>query len=126
MAGAQEIAGSYVGRPAPRPGREDELSPPERKRYSNSKEAYPLEIRADGTFTHKTLTEGTWTLEGDVLSLTPQTFSGKTFDEQERECEEMGRQFRFAFVYEPFQLKLEGGLLVTVGTGLIATVYERE
>lgn len=121
----EELAGRYVGKPAPRPGREDELSPVERKRYMGSKEAYPLELRADGTFVHKDATVGRWEIEGNVLKLVPETFMGKTFAQQLAECEEQGRQFRFAFVYEPFDLEIAGDALVTAGGGIIAIVYER-
>ena len=119
------IGGKYIGRPGPRPGREDDLSPAERKRFVGAKESYELCLHPTGKFTYNGAIEGTWHRTGQRILFRPITFQGKSFSEQQRSCEQQGRQFRFAFVYDEFELEIHDQRLVETGTGVIATVYER-
>jgi hypothetical protein len=119
------IGGKYIGRPGARPGREDDLSPVERKRFVGAKESYELKVDPSGKFTYNGTIEGIWKCTGKRLLFRPITFQGRTFQDQQRICEEQGRQFRFAFVYDEFELDIHDQRLVEAGTGVIATVYER-
>jgi len=125
MARGADLAGNYIGRPAPRPGREEDLSPAERKRYEKTKEEYPLTLRPDGTYNYKTLTEGVWTVEAEAVVLTPSTFGGKTLAEQRAECERLEKEFRFAFVYDVMRLYIEGDALITPKDGVIVTLFRK-
>jgi hypothetical protein len=123
----ETVTGTWVGKPCPRPGRENDLAPPERARYARSPERIPLELRPDGSFRHKESTEGTWDLQGPRIHLRPTRFMGRTLAEQQAVCEAEEREFRFAFVYEDWELEQasEDDKLVTPGESVIATVYER-
>jgi hypothetical protein len=125
MPNDEPFAGRYIGRPGPRPGREEDLSPVEKKRFLGSKEAYELILYPDELFLHNSTTKGNWRRSGDRIRFEPRLFQGKSFEQQREECENLGRQFRFAFVYDPFELEIHDQRLVEVGTGVIATVYER-
>jgi hypothetical protein len=118
--------GSYRGTYHVREGREDELTRDEVKRYLKTKENLDLEIREDGTFSHKKVTEGTWTLEADRIRFQPTAFGGKTHDEMRTASEDAGRVFTLGFLFEPFELVLDGETLVTPDPkSLIYTVYRR-
>ena len=120
------LAGSYVGRSKVREGREDELSPQERKQLQKSSNLVDLVLRDDGTFT-KQVTEGTWRESRDRITFTPTKFGGKTKDEMERAAEEMGRAFGLAFVFYEFELLIQGANLVTSDDrALIYTEFTRE
>jgi hypothetical protein len=114
--------GKYVGRAVCRPGREDELSPQERKQMKAST-PIELELREDGTFV-KQITVGTYEVDGERVIFRPLRFGGQTLDEMQRVAEEMGRYFGLAFVFNNFELLIEGEVLVTPDpTALIYTVY---
>jgi hypothetical protein len=106
------LAGSYVGRSKVREGREDELSPQERKQLQKASNVVDLLLRDDGTFV-KQVTEGTWREDGARLVFTPKKFGGKTKEEMQQAAEEMGRAFGLAFVFNEFDLLVQGETLVT-------------
>jgi hypothetical protein len=119
------LSGKYVGRSMVREGREDELSPQERKQLKAGA-AVDLDLRPDGTFT-KQVTEGTWEIEGERVVFHPTKFGGKTLDEMRTAAEEMGRAFGLAFVFIDFELLIQGDVLVTPDTNaLIYTQFSRE
>jgi hypothetical protein len=120
------LAGKYVGRSKVREGREDELSPQERKQLQKGSNNVDLELRSDGTFT-KQVTEGTWREAGDRIVFTPKKFGGKTLEEMRAAAEEMGRAFGLAFVFQEFDLLIRGNVLLTSDERtLIYTEFSRE
>ncbi|MEZ0325655.1 MAG: hypothetical protein ACAH95_07095 [Fimbriimonas sp.] len=106
------LAGKYVGRSKVREGREDELSPPERKQLQRGAAEIDLELRENGTFT-KQVTEGTWREVGDRVLFTPKKFGGKTLEEMTRAAEEMDRAFGLSFVFHEFDLLIRGETLLS-------------
>ena len=121
----QRWVGTYVGKPGPRPGREADLSPAERKRFVGGKEVSRLELHATGCFTLNGTVEGKWSVQGAVLRLQPERFRGRTRREQAQESAREGREFRLAFVFDAFELGVVGETLVEPGNGVITTVYVR-
>ncbi len=106
------LAGRYAGRSKVREGREDELSPQERKQLQKGSAIVDLELRSDGTFT-KQVTEGTWRDAADRIVFTPKKFGGKTLDVMTQAAEEMGRVFGLGFVFHEFDLLVQRDVLVT-------------
>ncbi len=113
-----------MGRRMVRPGREGELSPKERSALLKGNASMTLEIRDDGTFMHQGATEGVWWRREDLVEFQPTALGGVTSDEMRRRSEESGREFRLAFLFDPFTLRLTGCELVTPEeNSLILTVY---
>ena len=106
------LAGKYVGRNKVREGREDELSPQERKELQKSSNTVELHLRPDGTFL-KQVTSGTWKQDGERILFSPTHFGGKSHEEMRRAAEEMGRTFGLAFVFNAFELNVVGDVLIT-------------
>lgn len=120
------IVGRYTGRWRVRGGKEDELTGAERKRFLKLKEEIPLDVRPDGTFVYKVSTEGTWNRKGDVVSFSPRKLDGHTLEDMREAAETQGRAFRLDFLFDPFELHLDGVNLVEPGTRLLYIEYVRE
>jgi len=106
------ICGQYLGLKKVRAGREDDLSPKERKELAKAKPDVDLLLREDGTFKRQ-VTEGTWKQQGNEIVFSPVSFGGETKAQMQARTEEMGRMFTLSFVFSPFSLKVEGEALVT-------------
>jgi hypothetical protein len=113
----EALTGSYEGHWHVREGREDELTPTERKRYLKSPEVFPLILRGDGTFSHKGSAEGAWTISGDRLDFKILKVDGRTLADMQEAAEEQGRVFRLDFLFDPFSLVLAGDALATPDDG---------
>jgi len=119
------LYGTYLGLKKVREGREDELSPKERKELEKAKADADLVLRRDGTFKRQ-ITEGTWRLMDGVILFSPTTFGGETLDAMQRRTEEMGRTFTLRFVFNPFELRVQGDVLVTPDdSALILTEFRK-
>jgi hypothetical protein len=105
------LAGMYQGSYHVQPGREGELTKDEVKRYLKSKENLSLDLRPDGTFSHKGISHGTWSSDGDRVLLHPMKFGNQTREEMERAATDSGRAFTLAFLFDPFELRCKGGAL---------------
>lgn len=126
MTSSSSLYGSYLGLKKVREGREDELSPKERKELDKAKPDVDLLLRPDGTFKRQ-VTEGTWKSENGKVIFTPTTFGGETEEKMRARTEEMGRTFTLAFVFKPFELVIEGDALVTPDeSAVIITVFKRD
>lgn len=126
MPNAQDLCGKYLGLKKVREGREDELSPRERKELAKAKPDVDLELRPDGTFKRQ-ITEGTWQEKGDRIVFQPTAFGGETMEAMRARTEEMGRMFTLAFVFNPFELKIEGDALATPDEdAVIVTEFRRD
>lgn len=120
-----ELCGEYLGRKKIRPGREDELSPKERKDVERAKTVVDLKLAADGHF-QRQVTAGKWHREGDVVHCQPLTFGGETLETMRARSEAMGRMFGLAFVFDPFQLVVTAeGLATPDDGGPIYTEFQR-
>ncbi|HEY0866709.1 MAG TPA: hypothetical protein VGE01_05005, partial [Fimbriimonas sp.] len=85
-----------------------------------------LELRADGTFSHKGVTHGTWSWDGKRAVFQPTVFGSQSRDEMQAAAEASGRVFSLGFLFEPFELVGEGEALVTPDpNSLIYTEYRR-
>jgi len=123
----KDLVGTYVGRCRVRAGMESALGAAEKKRFLKHTEAVRLELRADGTFSHKSTTEGRYTCAGDHVSFVPTVVSGLTEDQMRRSAEEAGRVFGLAWLFTPFELKVQGEILVTPDErAVVYTEYVRE
>lgn len=119
------ICGKYLGRGKVRPGREDELSPTERKQLEKAA-PIELELRPDGSFT-KQVTDGVWKAKNGRVSCQPLRFGGKTEEEMRDSAAAMGRSFGLKFVFFPFDLEIEGETLATCDhAAVIYTEYVRQ
>lgn len=126
MTSSPSLYGSYLGLKKVREGREDELSPKERKELDKAKPDVDLLLREDGTFKRQ-VTEGTWKAEKGKVVFTPTTFGGETEEKMRARTEEMGRTFTLAFVFKPFELAIDGDSLVTPDeSAVIITVFKRD
>ena len=110
------LCGAYLGLKKVRDGREDELSPKERKELAKAKPNVDLELRTDGSF-RRQVTEGTWEIEGSRLRFHPHTFGGETLDAMRQRAEDSGRMFGLAFVFDSFDLEAAEGALQTPDDG---------
>lgn len=120
------LCGAYLGLKRVREGREDELSPKERKELAKAKPNVDLELRPDGTF-RRQVTEGTWTPEEGKLVFQPVTFGGETLAAMRQRAEESGRMFGLAFVFDPFELEATPEALYTPDDGSpMVTEFRRE
>lgn len=121
---ATSLHGTYIGRNRVRPGREDELSPTERKQLEKAA-TVDLVLGADGTF-KKQITEGTWVSKSDRVVFSPTRFGGKTEEEMRLAAEEMGRSFGLRFVFFDFELLVKDDVLVTPDeSAVIFTEFSR-
>lgn len=119
-------AGRYKGRTCIRPGREGELTKQELTRVRKGLDAIDLEIRAGGRFAYKKASEGSYQLVGDRITFRVETFGGQTLQQMRDRAEEMNRTFGLAFLFDPFDLAIEGEVLVTPDADSpIYLVYER-
>jgi hypothetical protein len=126
MVSPRSLCGNYLGLKKVREGREDELSPKERKELEKAKPDVDLALRGDGTFKRQ-ITEGTWEVLGNKVIFTPTTFGGETLEKMKARTEEMGRMFTLAFVFNPFELLIEGEALVTPDeSAIIITEFRRQ
>ncbi len=126
MHSTASLCGNYLGLKKVRPGREDELSPKERKELAKAKPDVDLLLRPDGTFKRQ-VTEGNWTADGQTVRFEPTTFGGETREKMRARTEEMGRTFTLGFVFNPFELSIEGDALVTPDEdALIVTEFRRD
>ena len=112
----ERLCGTYLGRREVREGRQDEVSPKERRALAKGEEALELVLSRNGTFS-KQVTEGTWKREGDRVRFTPRTFNGDTLEAMRDRTEAMGRRFGLAFLFDPFELQIEGADLSTPDDG---------
>lgn len=120
------LCGAYLGLKRVRDGREDELSPKERKELAKAKPNVDLELRADGTF-RRQVTEGTWTREAEKVIFQPVTFGGETLAAMRQRAEENGRMFGLAFVFDPFELEATPEALFTPDDGsALVTEFRRD
>src|SRR4051812_43832544 len=110
MSQSNSLCGQYLGVKKVRSGREDELSPKERKELAKAKPDVDLLLRPDGTFKRQ-VTEGTWQLKGHEVIFSPVSFGGETQEQMRARTEEMGRMFTLAFVFSPFSLLVDGEAL---------------
>jgi len=125
MSHSPSLCGQYLGLKKVRAGREDDLSPKERKELAKAKPDVDLLLREDGTFKRQ-VTEGTWKLTGNEIVFSPVSFGGETKDQMKARTEEMGRMFTLAFVFSPFSLLVEGDALVTPDQdAVIVTEFRR-
>lgn len=123
---AASLRGQYRGLKKVREGREDELSPKERKELAKAKPDVDLLLREDGTFKRQ-VTEGTWRVDAERVVFQPDTFGGETLETMRTRVEEMGRTFTLAFVFSPFELLIEGDALVTPDeNAVIVTEFRRD
>jgi hypothetical protein len=118
MASANSVCGVYFGRKMVRPDRRDELSPTERKELERAKPNVELVLRPDGTFVRE-ITAGTWRQTGNRIELTPTSFGGETVEVMRERSESMGRTFALSFLFNPFELRFEGGALVSADDRLL-------
>lgn len=126
MHSTASLCGNYLGLKKVRPGREDELSPKERKELAKAKPDVDLLLRADGTFKRQ-VTEGVWTTDGKTVRFEPTTFGGESKETMRARTEEMGRMFTLGFVFNPFELAIDGDALVTPDEdALIVTEFRRD
>lgn len=127
MPDPQELAGSYVGRFCVRKGMESDLAPAEKKKLLKNTDTFPLELRTDGTFTYKGSTDGKYLVAGNTISLLPTSVSGSTLADMERAASEAGRVFGLSWLFAPFELLIEGDVLVTAETrSVIYTEFVRK
>jgi hypothetical protein len=120
------LCGTYLGLKKVREGREDELSPKERKELAKAKPNVDLELRPDGTF-RRQVTEGTWTVESGRVRFQPVTFGGETLAAMRQRAEDSGRMFGLAFVFDPFEMEAADGILFTPDDGnALVTEFRRE
>jgi hypothetical protein len=120
------LCGAYLGLKRVRDGREDELSPKERKELAKAKPNVDLELRPDGTF-RRQVTEGTWTPAEGKLIFQPVTFGGETLEAMRQRAEESGRMFGLAFVFDPFEMEAAGDALFTPDDGsALVTEFRRD
>jgi len=110
------LCGKYLGLKKVREGREDELSPKERKELAKAKPDVDLELRPDGTFKRQ-VTEGSWHQDDGKIVFEPKTFGGETKESMQQRAEESGRVFGLGFVFNPFELFIEGETLLTPDDG---------
>jgi hypothetical protein len=113
MTDFKELAGSYVGRCRIREGMESALSPAEKGRFMKNTEKIPLTLKPDGAFHYKGTTEGSCQIEGDLLKFVPTVFNGSTKEAMEKAAFEAERVFGLAWLFNPFELKVEGATLVS-------------
>ncbi|AIE85708.1 hypothetical protein [Fimbriimonas ginsengisoli] len=126
MLSSRALSGNYLGLKKVREGREDELSPKERKELQKAKPDVDLALRGDGTFKRQ-VTEGTWEVEGERVVFKPTTFGGESLEKMKSRTEEMGRTFTLGFVFAPFELAIEGEALVTPDeNAIIVTEFRRQ
>ena len=106
-------SGKYKGRTCIRPGREDELTKQELSKIKKGIDAVDLELKPNGRFVHKKATEGVYRCEGGKVLFLVETFGGQTLQQMRDKAEEMNRTFGLAFLFDPFELHIEGDKLVT-------------
>jgi hypothetical protein len=120
------IAGSYIGKPKIREGMEACLAPVERKRIAKGTDLACLELKIDGTFVHKKTTWGVYQIVGRRILLRPREFNGASLETMKEGAENAGRSFGLAWLFDPFELFINGDTLETSSSAsLIYTVYVR-
>ena len=105
--------GRYKGTTRIRQCREEELTKQELSRIRKGLDAIDLEIRADGRFIYKKASEGTYEIAKDRVLFRVETFGGQTLQQMRDRAEEANRTFGLAFLFDPFELVIEGDALVT-------------
>jgi hypothetical protein len=127
MPDLRELAGTYSGRFRVRPGMERDLAPAERKKLLKQTDPVSLDLRADGTFTFKGSAEGRVAMTGTTLVCQPASVCGTTREQMERAAEEAGRVFGLAWLFQPFELTIEGDLLVSrEASSVVYTEFTRD
>lgn len=127
MPDLSDLAGSYKGRYCVRPGKEDQIAPAERKKLLKQSDPASLIIRADGTFTYKGGTEGRIDRKGATLTCRPTSVSGATLEQMEQAAREAGRTFGLAWLFRPFELRIEGEVLICAeADSVIHTEFRRD
>ncbi|CAN5344174.1 hypothetical protein BH11ARM1_BH11ARM1_18370 [soil metagenome] len=117
-----EIVGTYVGRCQVREGREDELTPKDRKELKNSAPVN-LSILPEGTF-QKDLTRGQCDLTNGRVTFRPTHFGDKSETEMADAAEAMGRVFSLSFLFLEFELIVaEDGLVTPNNNSLTYVKY---
>lgn len=110
------LCGAYRGVRKVRVGREDELTPKERKALAKPESALELRLRTDGTFVRQ-VTEGQWRKCGGAIEFQPELFNGETLATMRAKSEGLGRTFGLAFLFDAFLLEIHGSVLVTPDDG---------
>ncbi len=127
MATYEELAGNYVGAPRLRPGAEDSLKPAEVKALLREAQPAPLELKPDGRFRHRGALDGCYRIEGSRLCFSPESFDGMTHASMRQRAEEAGREFGLGWLFDPFELEIEGdGTMATVSEGVVQVAYTRK
>ena len=127
MARFSDLAGHYVGTPRLRPGAEDSLKPAEARALLREAQPAPLELRADGTFRHRTALEGCYSVEGETVRCVPAAFDGMTHASMRERAEAAGREFGLGWIFDPFELQIEGdGTMATVSESVVQVAYTRK
>jgi hypothetical protein len=121
-----QLEGRYKGQVRIRPGKEGELTKQELARLKKGGEIVELELRPDGRFRWKGSFDGAYKAMGALVRFTPEKFGGQTVEQMRMRSEEMGRTFGLAFIFNPFDLRIEGECLVTTDDDSpIFTEYRR-
>lgn len=105
--------GRYKGRTRIRPGRESELTKQELSKLKKGVDEIDLELKPDGKFVWKKATEGAYQISGNKVLFTVETFGGQSLQQMRDRAEEMNRTFGLSFLFNPFELVIEGDRLVT-------------
>jgi len=105
--------GRYKGKTCIRPGREGELTKQELTRIRKGLDAIDLEILPDRRFVYKKASVGAYEVAGDRVVFRAETFGGQTLQQMRDRAEEANRTFGLAFLFDPFELMIEGDTLVT-------------
>ena len=122
-----DLAGSYVGAPRLRPGAEDSLKPAEVRALLREAQPAPLDLRADGTFRHRGALEGRYSVEGGTVRCVPSSFDGMTHESMRARAEDAGREFGLGWIFDPFELAIEGdGTMATVSGSVVQVAYTRK
>jgi hypothetical protein len=105
--------GRYKGRTCVRAGREGELTKQEMAKIKKGLDPIDLELKAGGRFSYKKASEGSYAVLGDKMAFSVETFGGQSLKQMQDKAEEMQRTFGLAFLFDPFELWIEGENLVS-------------
>lgn len=122
----QSLAGKYIGRQSVRPGKEESLTPAELKRFVKNAEVVPLELFPNRSFNYKAATKGSCELREDRIVFKPTELGGQTREGMEAAAMSAGRAFTLGWLFNPFELIIEGADLVSNESQTVATRFTRE